>query len=398
LGPGAAACRLLAREVLSQLAAERWQVPVGEVKLADGLVVHPASGRDATFAALTKGQKLVETVSDLPATPPEQWQYAGQSRRKTDGAAIVTGQHVYPADVVRPGMWHGKVLRPPAMGSKLTEVDTSAAEAMEGVKVVKDGDFIGVAAVDEHRASQAIDAIKATWTAGSGPPQERLIDILRPQPVKPLSAGQDAVVWSATYTVQYIAHVPLEPRAAVAEAVARVAEVAGGRVSEVAVVDADAGDFTAPEALNRAGVVVFGTGDLDEHGMSHHVAQAARQLAAAQAPPEYTWGGLLATGAVLGGLLAIRAADPTSLWRSAVAGLGLLALVAAVVAISTGRSELRGRRIDDRAREIMGLARDRHPELFADLAARQGLGGDPALLQLSDTPPRACDHGAQTDA
>ncbi len=189
-----------------------------------------------------------------------------------------------------------------------------------------------------------------------------------------------------------------EEHAAVAEAVARVAEVAGGRVSEVAVVDADAGDFTAPEALNRAGVVVFGTGDLDEHGMSHHVAQAARQLAAAQAPPEYTWGGLLATGAVLGGLLAIRAADPTSLWRSAVAGLGLLALVAAVVAISTGRSELRGRRIDDRAREIMGLARDRHPELFADLAARQGLGGDPALLQLSDTPPRACDHGAQTDA
>ncbi len=156
--------------MLSQLAAERWQVPVGEVKLADGLVVHPASGRDATFAALTKGQKLVETVSDLPATPPEQWQYAGQSRRKTDGAAIVTGQHVYPADVVRPGMWHGKVLRPPAMGSKLTEVDTSAAEAMEGVKVVKDGDFIGVAAVDEHRASQAIDAIKALEPGGTTQP------------------------------------------------------------------------------------------------------------------------------------------------------------------------------------------------------------------------------------
>jgi len=210
-----AACS--AREVLSKLAAERWQVPVGEVKLADGKVVHPASGRDAEFAALTKGQKLVETVSDLPATPPEQWQHAGRSRRKVDGAAIVTGRHVYPGDFTLPGLWHGKVLRPPAMGAKLTNVDTSAAEAMDGVKVVKDGDLIGVAATDEHLAAKAIDAIKATWSEGSGPTNKELFDILRPHPFKPMSQGQDAVVRSQTYTVQYIAHVPLEPRAAVAQ-------------------------------------------------------------------------------------------------------------------------------------------------------------------------------------
>lgn len=206
-----------AREVLVNLAAERWQVPAGEVQVADGQLAHPGSRRQATFAELTTGQKLVQTVSDLPATPPERWRYAGQSRKKVDGAAIVTGQHVYPGDFTRPGMWHGKVLRPPAMGAKLASLDTAQAEAMAGVKVVRDGDFVGVAAADEYLAQQALDALVATWERTPQPAQDKLFDTLRPQPVKPLSAGQDAVVCSATYTVQYIAHVPLEPRAAVAE-------------------------------------------------------------------------------------------------------------------------------------------------------------------------------------
>jgi len=184
-----------------------------------------------------------------------------------------------------------------------------------------------------------------------------------------------------------------DEHAEVADAVGKVAALAGLPTPEVGFVEADAGEFTVPEALNLCGVVVFSDGDLAAHGMSHHVMQAARQLAVVQAPPAYSWPGLLATGAVLGGLLACRAVDPSSLWRSAVAGLGLLALVVGVVAISTNRTELRSRRIDDRAREIAGLARDRYPELFADLAARQGLGGDPDLIQLSDAPPRACDPG-----
>lgn len=187
-----------------------------------------------------------------------------------------------------------------------------------------------------------------------------------------------------------------EDEAEVGEAVAKVAVVLGVALPEVAVVTAEAGEFTVPEALNQSGVVVFADGDLAAHGMSHHVAQAARQFAVAEAPPEYTWPGLLATGAVLGGLLAFRAADPAAVWRSVVAAAGLLGLVAAVVGITTGRGELRARRIDDRARAIMGLTRDRHPELFADLAARQGLG-DPDLIQLSDAPPRACDHPRPDD-
>ena len=81
-------------------------------------------------------------------------------------------------DVERPGMLRGKVLRPPAFGARLASLDTSQAEAMPGVKVVRDGDFVGVVAPNEHwpRAawprSGRVDACRR--------PRRRPIEISRP--------------------------------------------------------------------------------------------------------------------------------------------------------------------------------------------------------------------------
>ena len=44
----------------------------------------------------------------------------------------------------------------------MKSVDTSAAKAMEGVIVAKDGDFVGVAAPTSYLAKQAIEAIAPT--------------------------------------------------------------------------------------------------------------------------------------------------------------------------------------------------------------------------------------------
>src|SRR6185437_8762360 len=69
----------------------------------------------------------------------------------------------YPSDHKLAGMLYGKVLRPPSFGATLTSVDTSAAAKMPGVTVTHDGDFVGVAATDEHLAQKAIESIKAQW-------------------------------------------------------------------------------------------------------------------------------------------------------------------------------------------------------------------------------------------
>ena len=74
---------------------------------------------------------------------------------RMDARAKVTGQAKYAADIRLPGMLYARILRPPAHGAKLTGVDTAAAEAMEGVQVVKDGDLIAVLHKDPDVAGKA---------------------------------------------------------------------------------------------------------------------------------------------------------------------------------------------------------------------------------------------------
>lgn len=213
-----------ARESLIDLAAEQWKVERGTLVVADGKVSHPPTHRALTFGELTKGQKLMKSIgSDVPLTPPEQWKVIGQPMPKVNGRDIVTGKHKFSSDIKRPGMWFGKVLRPPSFGATLISVDTKAAEAM-GVTVVQDGNFVGVAAPTEHLAAKALSAIRAEWNTSPQPSGKELFEYLKksaapPPPSPSIEEGLAAadIKLEQTYTITYIAHAPLEPRAAVAE-------------------------------------------------------------------------------------------------------------------------------------------------------------------------------------
>ena len=97
-----------------------------------------------------------------PLTPPAEWKVAGTSLPKVNGRDIVTGAHKYTYDMKRPGMLHGKVLYPPQFGATLVSLDAAAAEAMPGVKVVHDGNFVAVAAPEPDTAAKALAALKAS--------------------------------------------------------------------------------------------------------------------------------------------------------------------------------------------------------------------------------------------
>ena len=79
-------------------------------------------------------------------------------------------------------MLHGAVLRPPAPAAVLRTVDGGPAEAMPGVTVVRDGDFVGVAAGDPLTARRAVAAIKADWDVPAPGPAD-LAGYLRSHPV-----------------------------------------------------------------------------------------------------------------------------------------------------------------------------------------------------------------------
>ena len=100
---------------------------------------------------------------DVLTTPAERWQIAGRSVPKVNAREVVTGRHHYSSDIQRDGMLHGKVLRPSAFSSSLISLDIRKAETMKGVTVVREDDFIGLVAPNEHLADRAIEAIEAQW-------------------------------------------------------------------------------------------------------------------------------------------------------------------------------------------------------------------------------------------
>ncbi len=220
-----------ARESLTQMAAKRWKVEASKLVADNGRISDPNSAHTITYGELTDGEKIVRVVSVEPAlTPATAWKVAGTSVPKADIRAFVTGKHQYPSDIVRPSMLFGAVLRPEGFNATLTSIDTSAAEKLDGVQIVRDGDFIGVAAPDAYIARKAVQAIQAKWTVPEQPSNEELFTYLKNNPETDRENGPQHTVGSVEkahataevkieqqYTVQYIAHAPLEPRAAVAE-------------------------------------------------------------------------------------------------------------------------------------------------------------------------------------
>ena len=223
-----------ARDLLIGLAAAQWQTDRQHLVAADGKVMDPKSGRSAEYAALVKGQQLTQSIpAEDPLIAAANWSLMGQSSSKVAGVDFVTGQHLYPSDQKLPDMWYGKVLRPPAFGAVLLSVDLKKAEQM-GAATVHDGNFVGVAAPSSGLAAAAMAAIRAEWKAEPQQPSSKeLFEYLKKSTADGTDPSGDgdrfdvgnvdegiassAQHLRATYTVSYIAHVPLEPRAALAK-------------------------------------------------------------------------------------------------------------------------------------------------------------------------------------
>jgi nicotinate dehydrogenase subunit B len=221
-----------ARDLLIDLAAAQWQTDRQHLVAINGKVTDPKSNRSVEYAALVKGQQLTQSIpAEDPLEPATSWTTLGQSAPKVDGRDFVTGKHRYPSDQKLPNMWYGKILRPPSFGATLVSVDLKPAEQM-GAIAVRDGNFVGVAAPTSSLATAAPKAIHADWKSESQPSSKDLFDYLKKNPAEgrdPTGDGDrydsgnvDQALASAahslrqTYTVAYIAHVPLEPRAALA--------------------------------------------------------------------------------------------------------------------------------------------------------------------------------------
>ena len=293
-----------AREMLIGVAAAQWQTDRQHLVAADGRVTDPQSKRALEYAALTKGQQLTQSVSaETPLIPATSWKVAGQSARKVDGRNFVTGKHRYPSDQKLPDMLFGKVLRPPSFGATLLTVDAQKAEQM-GATVVHDGNFIGVSAASTDLAAAAVAAIHAEWKSEPQPSSKELFDYLRKNTVEgkdPTGDGDrydvgtvDQALGSAdhrlqqTYTVAYIAHVPLEPRAALAKWDGDNLTVWTGTQRPFGVRGQLAEAFRIPEDRVRVLMPDTGSGYGGKH-TGETAIEAARLARAAKRPVKVVW-------------------------------------------------------------------------------------------------------------
>jgi nicotinate dehydrogenase subunit B len=291
-----------ARELLIEAAAKEWNVAPGGLVAADAKVSDPASGRSLKYAELARGKTLAQNLpAEDPITPATQWTIAGKAIPKVDGRAFVTGRHQYTTDLRPAGLLYGRVLRPPSFGATLTSCDDSAAKAMTGVVVVRDGDFVGVAAPSAHEAQAALDAIHAQWKEVLQISNREIFSYLKQNAAaksedrfrKQKGSVEEGLASAAhrldaTYTVAYIAHAPLEPRAAVAQWTHGKLTAWTGTQRPFANRDELADVFHLPESSVRVIVPDTGSAYGGKH-TSDAALEAARLARAAGRPVKVVW-------------------------------------------------------------------------------------------------------------
>jgi nicotinate dehydrogenase subunit B len=219
-----------ARQFLLDLAARQLDRPASELTIAEGEVRSVDGRQRIAVADLIGGKRFSLKVNpNARLKDPATYSVVGKPILRTDIPAKCTGRHVFLQDFSVPGMLHGRVVRPPAMGAKLLSVDDSSVSAIPGVRVVRVESFLGVVAKDEWAAVRAARELKAKWSDWQGLPGSDGLDrylreaaVEREQQVAnrgdvaaALSSAEKQL--SATYYWPFQSHASLGPSCAVAD-------------------------------------------------------------------------------------------------------------------------------------------------------------------------------------
>jgi isoquinoline 1-oxidoreductase len=228
LGPVVRAAGAEARAVLLQLAAEQLQAPVERLQVKAGVITDPAAqGKRVTYAQLVQGKRIERHLQNVPVKPVAAFTIIGKSPRRKDALEKITGKAKYAGDMAIPGMLHARILRPPAHGATLKDVDTSAAEKVAGARVVRDGNLIAVLHERPDLAERALGLIKAQFDRPrTGVDDKTIFDHLLKTAPQPQMVGEGGslaegeklatAIIEETYLNSYVAHASIETHSAVA--------------------------------------------------------------------------------------------------------------------------------------------------------------------------------------
>ena len=229
-GPLLRAAAAEAREVLIELAAEQLGLPKDKLYVKEGFVVEKDNPKKKiSYASLIKGKKIERRLGkDAPLKPVSDFSVCGEPRYRTDSHEKVTGEAKFAGDIHLEGMLYARILRPPAHRAQLKSIDTSAAEKMADVRVVREGDLIAVLHPSPDGAAEALEKINAqfdipkedldqtniyTHLLNAASNKEVIEEKGNLEEAKKLASR----LFDETYLNCYVAHAPIETHTALAK-------------------------------------------------------------------------------------------------------------------------------------------------------------------------------------
>jgi nicotinate dehydrogenase subunit B len=232
-----------ARRVLLDMAASRFGVPAASLAVREGVVVDGnrgvsygelIGGRDFDVALKWNGELGNGLTARGVAAPkaPSEYRLVGTSVPRADVTKKVFGTRVFVGDIRVPRMLHGRMVRPPVAGATVLAADEASVAHLAGVRVVRNGGFLGVVAPKEWDAIRAAGTLAVTWSDATPPfpPHDQLHAVIRAAPDAggkvefdhgdvdaTLAAAGPGNVITAEYEWPFQSHASMAPACAVAD-------------------------------------------------------------------------------------------------------------------------------------------------------------------------------------
>ena len=221
-----------ARKELLRLAAEHFNTTPDNLRVDDGvfsMMRTRGTLPPRSFGELVGGKRFsLKVDAKAPLKDPKTYAVVGKPLPRPDLPEKATGRHLYVHDFKLPGMLHGRVVHPPALGARLVSADDASIAAIPGARVLRKESFLGVVAADEWAAVRAARELKTSWGPGTGlPGNAELPRLVRESAVAeealeshgdaPAELAKAASVLSARYYWPPQSHASMGPSCAVAD-------------------------------------------------------------------------------------------------------------------------------------------------------------------------------------
>ena len=215
------------REMLIQVAAERWSVPIHECTSKKSYIMHTPTDRRLRYSELGEAAAKLPMPTEPRLRPDTELEMIGKTTPRLDTALKSRGEAIYTIDLDLPDVLSASIRHAPVLGTSIEPLDNESLIRQTGVhSVVVEDNYIAVVAERFYQAKAALDSAKLSFTANSANEissadyQTQLEQSLNSDTGIKLDDGPDIESQNkdlvASYWVPFLAHATMEPMTAVA--------------------------------------------------------------------------------------------------------------------------------------------------------------------------------------